>query len=107
MIKKNLMKQSIIAMMIGVLAFPMAGGVHAEDGDVPVYNGEAVKIQYYNLWPMAENDPIVKMYYKLYDEFREKYPNIELEVVSDSHEAWATKSKTMMTANDLPEVFIS
>jgi raffinose/stachyose/melibiose transport system substrate-binding protein len=32
---------------------------------------------------------------------------VELEVIADAHEAWATKIKTMMTANDLPEVFVS
>lgn len=70
-------------------------------------SAEPVKIRYYNLWPKDESSLSATLYYQLYDEFRQAYPDIELEIIADSHEAWATKVKTMMVANDLTEVFIS
>jgi raffinose/stachyose/melibiose transport system substrate-binding protein len=68
---------------------------------------QAVKIRYYNIWPLNDSQPVTKVYYEMYDEFRALHPEIDLEVISDAHEAWSTKIKIMMSADDMTEVFIS
>jgi raffinose/stachyose/melibiose transport system substrate-binding protein len=103
------MKRSIVktAMMLCVIASLVSFGACTgkKTAQEAGSNGK-VKIRYYNLWPPSEIGE-TKEYYKMYDEFQAAYPDVELEVIADAHEAWATKIKTMMTANDLPEVFIS
>lgn len=104
--KKN-MKRLTALLMTGIMAGSLVGCGAGNSSGGDTAKGEKVKIRFYNLWPKNEDDPISMLYYDLYDEFREQNPDIDLEVISDAHEAWATKIKTMMTANDLTEVFIS
>ena len=78
--------------------------VHAQKTEAPK---EKIKIRFYNLWPKNDDDPGSRSYYKMYAIFKKAHPEVDLELMEDAHEAWATKIKTMMTANDLPEVYVS
>ena len=65
---------------------------------------EKIKITLYSLdW----EDSLKVIVEDAYKEFREANPNVELEVMYDSHEAWATKVKTMMAGDGLPDMFVS
>jgi raffinose/stachyose/melibiose transport system substrate-binding protein len=103
--KKSAIKTVVVLLLIiaCLFSFGSCGGkkTAGEAG-----GGERVKIRYYSLWTPSDVGEASELY-KMYDEFRAANPDVELEVISDAHEAWATKIKTMMTANDLPEVFIS
>ncbi|MDR1948172.1 MAG: extracellular solute-binding protein [Spirochaetaceae bacterium] len=92
------------------LVFVAANALCGGGRDAGADSGGKTRLRYYNMWPNNESDtpdPRIVEYNKMYDEFRTANPDIELEIIADAHEAWATKVKTMMTANDLTEVFIS
>ncbi len=96
---KRFSAMALAGVMAVSASFCSAAEVKADD--------EKVGIRFYNIWPKNEEDPQVVEQYKMYEEFQAENPDIELENIADAHEAWATKIKTMMAANDLPEIFIS
>jgi raffinose/stachyose/melibiose transport system substrate-binding protein len=98
-----------IAKVLAVIAALVmaAGAAGCSKKDAASSQGGKVKLRYYNIWPLVDSQPVSKVYYAMYDEFRAQHPEIDLEVISDAHEAWSTKIKIMMSANDLTEIFIS
>ena len=44
-------------------------------------------------------------FFERYDEFRALYPEVELEILTDGHDAWQTKMKTLLASGEVPDVF--
>lgn len=88
-----------------VLSLAACGSDKEPAGDKDETTSGKVKLTVYTCFPTAE--PQGALVDKQIAAFEEANQDIEVEHVADAHEAWATKLKTMIVGNNLPEVFIS
>lgn len=88
-----------------VLSLTACGGSEKATVDNDEASSGKIKLTLYTCFPTSE--PLGSLIDEQIAAFEEANPDVEVEHVADAHEAWATKLKTMIVGDNLPEVFIS
>lgn len=69
-------------------------------------SGEKVKLSVWHLWT-TDADANAKSFSKVLEMYKKDHPNVEIEIDASENEAYKTKIKTAMAANEGPDVFFS
>ncbi|MDF2614443.1 MAG: transporter substrate-binding protein [Clostridia bacterium] len=67
---------------------------------------EKVKLNVWHLWT-TDADANAKSFMKVLEQYKAEHPNVEIEIDATENEAYKTKIKTAMAANEGPDVFFS
>ncbi|MEG1407821.1 MAG: extracellular solute-binding protein, partial [Ruthenibacterium sp.] len=77
----------------------------ASSGAAPAPKEEKIHLTYYSNYVKSDDDLRSLSFHERYAEFQELYPEVELEILTDGHEAWQTKMKTLLASGEVPDVF--
>ncbi|WP_069998997.1 extracellular solute-binding protein [Cellulosilyticum sp. I15G10I2] len=67
---------------------------------------EKIKLSVWHLWT-TDADANAKSFMKVFEQYKAEHPNVEIEIDASENEAYKTKIKTAMAANEGPDVFFS
>ncbi len=68
--------------------------------------GDKIKLNVWHLWT-TDADANARSFNKVLEKYKEEHPNVEIELDASENEAYKTKIKTAMAANEGPDVFFS
>ncbi len=69
-------------------------------------SGEKVTLNVWHLWT-TDSDANAKSFMKVFEQYKAEHPNVEVVIDASENEAYKTKLKTAMAANEGPDVFFS
>jgi len=100
-----LLKKIIISLLVLSMVFSLSACEDKAE-DVTDSTVEKVTLEVWHLWT-TENDGNAIAFNKALDEYRADHPNVTINIDATENEAYKTKIKTAISANEAPDVFFS
>lgn len=83
-----------------------AAGTTQAAGDTTQESGEKKKLTVWHIWT-SDTDANAKSFAKVLEDYKALHPEVEIELDATENEAFKTKIKTAIAANEAPDVFFS
>lgn len=99
--------KSLRILILGILVFCLAQGSVFANGDEEKNEDGSINISVWTLWTDTSDDVNAVAFYKALESAKTDLPGIVIEHDATENEAYKTKIKTAMAADDAPDVFFA